>query len=225
MNVEIIDNEGENIVDEWWILSENQNHHKPVKTTTPKMPLTLCNHLNISDLAVFPVTVSHPDQYHEIILSSGKKPSYDLPELTIKMQGNSTPWLKMELQTHHRGHTVLWRGHYYGEESLSSIAEHDTSLSKTLNEIVRLNIIVDEGVVLVRGKGFVSKVFNHRINKQTLGLFSEFGYDCADNDDDIGKIVRSFLCVVQASRLLELSIFYPPCLDYTNCFSTLPYET
>ena len=187
MNVEIIDNEGENIVDEWWILSEKQNHHKPVKTTTPKMPLTLCNHLNISDLAVFPVTVSHPDQYHEIILSSGKNSSYDLPELTVKMQGNSTPWLKMELQTHHRGHTV----HYYGENSLSSIAEHDPSLSKTLNEIVRLNIIVDEGVVLVRGKGFVSKVFNHRINKQTLGLFSAFGDDCDDNDDDLGKIVHS----------------------------------
>ena len=198
MKVEIID-------DEWWILSEKQYHHKLVKTTTPKMPSTttsnmplLLSHvcprkeivnLDISDLAVLPVTVLHPEQDHKIILSSGKKPSYDFPELTIKMQGNSTPWLKMELRTHHKGHTV----NYYGEESLSSIAEHDPLLSKTLNEIVRLEIIVDEGVVLVRGKGFVSKVSNHRINKQKLGLFSTFGNDdCYDNDDDIGKNVHSF---------------------------------
>ena len=48
--------------------------------------------------------------------------------------------------------------------------------AKRVNEngTIKLKIMIDDGVVIVRGNGFIAEIYHHSITKQSLGQFSAY---------------------------------------------------
>ena len=137
---------------------------------------------------------------------------FDLPCLTIEVGPTSTPWaiwLSIKLETNHTNHTV----HMYtvGEGSFEKISskidseyshcvpEQDTLMDSmgSYGIPLTMNIIVDDGIVLIRGECFVAVVYDHTINKTTLSKFSAGrAYDPGllyTDDNNSGIIVHNRL--------------------------------
>ena len=214
MKVEII-----NLDNESWISKpekqiQNTAHMMPSRLEMIQPPMTnITGYIegikliepDISNFAAFPVTITKLAQHYLLALWSLNR-MFFLPCLTIEVGPTSTPWsiwLSIKLETNHTNHTV----HMYtvGEGSFEKISSniHD-EYSRCLPEKdtlmdsmgsygipLTMNIIVDDGIVMIRGKCFVAVVYDHTINKTTLGIFSAgSAYDYKD-DNNSGKIVHN----------------------------------